>query len=184
MNQLNSDYSGQNSMWQPSFNTRATLKQLGVKISLLEQSTAEYRAISDCPNDKEYQYFVIKQIKIEFPILSLSWVPNKNVVEVLLKKRYSQIVITHYKDLFIIKNREERAVIVEPNAAFLSYITCACSSERIDAISKAAWMYLVLLGLCPSEISILINKIADLTAIPVLEIPEKDLVDLIINLRD
>jgi hypothetical protein len=170
--------------WQPSFNARATLKQLGVNELQIKKLVIEYCAISESPNDKEYQYFVMEQAKVKFPSLSLRWTPSKDIITRLQEKGYSRKVIEYYIDLFIIKNRERGAVIVEANAAFLSYIYSACPSERIEALSKAAWMSLVLMGISSSEISCLIKIITDLTTIPASEIPETSLVDLIVNLRD
>jgi hypothetical protein len=184
MTQLNQDVSQRSDQWEPSFNARTTLKQLGINESQLRRSLIEYRRISTHPSDREYQVFVIDQTNIHFPTLNIDWYPNTNTLKILDVKGYSQIVINHYVDLFVLKIRESRAVLIEPNAAFLAFILNTCSIERTDQLSKAIWMHLALSGLSPSEIGSALRKITEVTAMSAADIPQNRLVELIISLRD
>ncbi len=132
--------------WQPSQKTRLTLKQLGFSQDNVRNRLKRYSNVSVEPNDRDFLRLFIGspvldnshyRLLHQAAQLPLFWQPERDLCKSLHRAGYTADAISHYRDLFVIRVREEGRVVANPDTEFRRY--CQSRPKRIVSPIHDDW---------------------------------------------
>ena len=168
--------------WSPSFDTRLTLKQLGISDTIIAQSIDSYNEACPYPNDFDFRVFVLDRNETPSTGPVPGWKPSPQVVEELSNEGYHPAVIECAADEWILNAIESGDVVVHRDAAFKGYLRKLYPTSRVSALSRANIKFLNLRGMSTASIYRALREIQLYTAEPILDLPEDKLVELVLGI--
>lgn len=167
------------SAWEPSFDTRMTLKQLGFAPSQIDKCLSDYNENCPHPTDGDFRCFVAEQLGMKPKPLDLHWRPTKETSDELMAQGYSDDVISCAVDEWIMGSRELGYVVVHRDAAFKAFVETKYPLRRRGALSRASQQTLLMQGISQQDISRATSVLKQITPTPTTDIPEADVVRFI-----
>lgn len=168
--------SGVEDTWEPSFDTRSTLRQLGFSKTSIKSALTDYLSTVETPCDESFRQYVAERENYQAPLVDLRWTPKPETMNVMLEAGYTLAVINYYRDMFLLEKRENKDVLINPDAAFQKFIRRLCSTNRVQTLSKASWLELRLGGMSPSEIRGKLKLLKSLTGVHPSTLSEEEVV--------
>lgn len=133
--------------WRPSANCLLTLKQLGFSPQQIDRALTTYHPVGSAPNDEGFKRALTSAPEISneqhqglkaAAQIPLAWKPSTATERTLIQRGFSQDIIAHYREIFVIQTRESGTVLRSPDAAFKGY--CRDRSKALPKPIPTDWL--------------------------------------------
>lgn len=127
--------------WQANTDTRLTLKQFNVPAKEARKFEHEYAQSCPHPSNEEFLALCIERFvephQERCPPVPLDWRPDAVTTSTLKEAGYSEALILHAADLFVMQQRESSSRAISYKAYFVQFVKTRFPQK--DRQSKYGW---------------------------------------------
>ena len=169
--------------WEPNAKHLLDLKHMGVQQAALDEALVLYRSIEPAPSSEDFLKFAYSTLVTPSASLRLGWEPSAGTAQELKVLGYTIDALRLAAGEFALMASRSGDVLVNPDAAFKSWVQKVYPLNREGTISKAGALHLRACGIGPKALGRAIRFIEDYTREQAASLTEAELIKLIISIR-